>query len=45
MVKHIKIPVEDDEHEEWLKVKGKHTWYYILQKGVEVLVKEARKRG
>lgn len=35
MTKNILIPLNDDLHEEWSKIKGETTWKDILKLGIE----------
>jgi len=40
MVKTIRIPLDDLEHEQLEKVKGKRTWYDVVLKGIKALEEE-----
>ena len=36
MVKTVRVHLSDADHQEWLKIKGGHTWYQVLGRGIEV---------
>jgi len=36
MVKTVRVHLSDAAHQEWLVIKGDHTWYQVLGRGIEV---------